>query len=131
MKVITLHQPYASFILHGRKTIETRDWHPHHLGLLAIHAGKTIDKVMCSEFHLNPDTLPVGKILCVVDLVKVVKIQAFAHSDLSLDNIRMGDFTPGRFAWLLENMRPLHEPMEIRGERKLWIIGDPKIEGRY
>ena len=43
MKAITLHQPWASLIAEGHKTIETRDWPPP-LSLvgqrIAIHAGK-------------------------------------------------------------------------------------------
>lgn len=43
MKALTLHQPYASLIARGVKTIETRTW-PAPAGLIgeriAIHAGK-------------------------------------------------------------------------------------------
>lgn len=39
MKVLTLHQPWASLIALGIKTIETRSWSTQYWGPLAIHAG--------------------------------------------------------------------------------------------
>jgi hypothetical protein len=39
MKVLTLHQPWASLVAAGVKTIETRSWRTHYRGPLAIHAG--------------------------------------------------------------------------------------------
>ena len=43
MLAITLHQPWATFIAEGIKTIETRDWPPHRdvIGTrIGLHAGK-------------------------------------------------------------------------------------------
>lgn len=31
-----------------------------------------------------------------------------------------GDYTPGRVAWLLSDVRPLPEPIPARGNRQLW-----------
>lgn len=39
MKALTLHQPWASLIAFGVKTIETRGWKTTYRGPLAIHAG--------------------------------------------------------------------------------------------
>ena len=39
MKVLTLHQPYASLIALGLKTIETRSWSTKYRGPLAVHAA--------------------------------------------------------------------------------------------
>lgn len=40
MKALTLHQPWASLIAAGVKTIETRSWSTRYRGPLAVHAGK-------------------------------------------------------------------------------------------
>lgn len=32
----------------------------------------------------------------------------------------LGDFTPGRYAWLLADVEPLAEPIPARGQRGLW-----------
>lgn len=39
MKVLTLHQPWASLVALGVKTIETRSWSTKYRGPLAIHAA--------------------------------------------------------------------------------------------
>jgi activating signal cointegrator 1 len=41
MKVLTLHQPWASLVALGVKTIETRSWSTKYRGPLAIHAAGT------------------------------------------------------------------------------------------
>ena len=40
MKALTLHQPWASLIAVGAKTIETRSWSTKYRGPIAIHAGR-------------------------------------------------------------------------------------------
>ena len=45
MKSLTLHQPWASLIAHGVKSIETRSWAPPQSLVgqrIAIHAGKKV-----------------------------------------------------------------------------------------
>lgn len=36
------------------------------------------------------------------------------------ENWPLGDFSPGRFAWLLGNIQPLPRPIEARGFQGLW-----------
>ncbi len=42
MKALSLHQPWASLIAEGMKTIETRPWATKYRGPLAIHAVKKV-----------------------------------------------------------------------------------------
>lgn len=42
MRALTLHQPWASLIAVGAKSIETRSWRTNYRGPLAIHAGKRV-----------------------------------------------------------------------------------------
>ena len=58
MKAITLHQPFASLIANGTKTIETRSWAPPQ-GLIgeriAIHAAKALDRTVRAHcIHFTP-----------------------------------------------------------------------------
>jgi activating signal cointegrator 1 len=41
------------------------------------------------------------------------------------DQAPYGDFRPGRYAWLLEDIQPLGTPIPARGGRKLWEWKDP------
>lgn len=39
------------------------------------------------------------------------------------DQLPFGDFTPGRFGWLLDNVRPLTQPIPAKGRQGLWTPG--------
>ena len=43
MKVLTIKEPYATFIMQGLKKIETRSWNTKYRGEIYIHAGKSKD----------------------------------------------------------------------------------------
>lgn len=40
------------------------------------------------------------------------------------DQLPFGDFTPGRYAWLLDNVRPLTEPYSMKGAQGLRRVPD-------
>ena len=41
------------------------------------------------------------------------------------DQRAYGDFSPGRFAWLLSDIKPLAEPIPAKGRRRLWEWESP------
>lgn len=51
---------------------------------------------------------------------------ATVERDVS-DQEPYGDFTPGRFAWLLKNVRPLRKPIPARGALGLWDFEMPEL----
>ena len=66
MKALNLHQPSASLIADGRKTIETRSWPPPRALVgerIAIHAGKQIDMPLSDRWYAG-QSVPLGAILC-------------------------------------------------------------------
>lgn len=46
MKALTIHQPYAHWILSGEKPVENRTWRVGYYGPLLIHAGKSRESVV-------------------------------------------------------------------------------------
>lgn len=97
MKALSLHQPWASLVALGYKSIETRRWATHHRGPLAIHAAKRdpgrerwfspeLAQILCeaglgSDYLLAPNgscarvrlgPMPLGAVVAVVDLDDVV-----------------------------------------------------------
>lgn len=84
------------------------------------------------------DILPFGKIIAVADLVDCRPTDSFTVAELdtlrrptgpgsNLDAYKwtermVGDFTPGRFAWVLENVRPLSEPVPVRGRQRIFNL---------
>ena len=75
---LTLHQPWATLVALGIKTIETRSWPPPRAIIdrrLAIHAGRTIDLnpggavVVALRAHYGqswPDAIPKGAVVACV-----------------------------------------------------------------
>jgi hypothetical protein len=130
MKALTLWQPWASLIAWGEKQYETRSWKTDYRGPLAIHASLRLtieQKTVCwrAEFRtaflrhgcLHPVELPLGKVLCVVDLVEIVRTEM---AEVSEKERAFGDYAPGRFAWKLENVRPFEPQLPAQGHQGLW-----------
>jgi hypothetical protein len=121
IKSLTLIQPWASLICDGRKTIETRSWPTKHRGDIAIHAGKKVDHEACKKFGYEPDVLPRGAIICTVKVVDVVQ---FPSDKAKPDEY--GDFTAGRYGWLLSSVSRIDPPVPASGMLGLWEWDDGK-----
>lgn len=158
MKALTLHQPWATLVALGVKTIETRSWSTRYRGRLLIHAAakrpdhwrRPDDDVAAHLDHVrlpwdpaeaNDDWWryrwcgPLGAIVASGALADVVRMVVpgdarpvaktgggievggnalyWRHVDgegtvcSSLNDQRpYGDFRPGRYAWLLEDVQP-------------------------
>ncbi len=152
MKVFTLHQPWASLIALGVKTIETRSWSTSYRGPLAIHAGLSkVGATQCSECwdalyaalrsaQRAGDEIPLGAIVATCTLVDVVPTKEIvwngpigepwlrggppyqnhpAPAYVSESQRPYGDFTAGRFAWLLADVVPVDPPVPFKGGQGL------------
>jgi hypothetical protein len=120
MKALTLIQPWATLIIDGRKKIETRSWSTKVRGPIAIHAGKKVDRVAAEEFGYDPDKLPTGCVIGVAELTDCFQFTEQTPKD------PYGDFTPGRYGFMLENPRGFQYPMDERGALGFWEWDDKK-----
>lgn len=73
--------------------------------------------------------LPMGAIVAVCQLVDVVATEQavqriYARSEVrgATREIELGNYAPGRFAWFLEDVRPLEVPLPASGARGLWDV---------
>lgn len=87
------------------------------------------------------DILPRGYVLATGELVNCVPIQKGKYSWPRVDRqgvdlpsffpdrvwippkepeLSFGNYEPGRFAWVLENVKALPEPIPARGKQRLW-----------
>lgn len=124
MKAISLHQPWASAVALGHKRIETRHWQPKFRGEIAIHAAKTIDKDFARvERTLGrlPEKIPLGAIVAVAQLVRVEPTVDLELSIGALERM-YGNYAPGRYGWVLEQIRPLNFPVPCIGRQSLFSI---------
>lgn len=128
-KALTLHQPHASLVALGAKPYETRSWSTHYRGPLAIHAGKSQSdlrllhdpswRMPFDHAGVDPHNLPLGAVVAVVWLDDVVPTPD-VDDGLTLTDLFFGDFSPGRYAWRLVNVRRLEAPIPARGYQGLW-----------
>lgn len=168
MKVLTLHQPYASLISIGVKTIETRSWSTNFRGALAIQAAARHPDIgrVCGEWEVDrtddgrwfidrgrteerTQTLFLGAIVATCTLVDVVPTELcqdiagcgggwyalgsvvtniHGESAAVLTDPRQrlyGDFTAGRWAWLLADIAPVDPPVRFKGGQGLTKTWEP------
>lgn len=147
MKALTLHQPWASLVACGAKTIETRPQRcPYDLigKQLAIHASKADplskltfagDRWIENALHtLKVDSLyklPRGCVVCIVRVcscTQVVNKSLLSPYEVVDDSTRRvpvddwGDFSVGR--WLIhfhpDERIVLDPPVEARGMQGYW-----------
>lgn len=149
MKALSLWQPWASAIAGGSKRAETRSWCTSHRGPLAIHAAKRPITVyeragyedygawIAAMEQLGEDwldELPYGVIVATCTLVDCRGTGTFGpeideekpgYADCFWTERDMGDFSPGRFGWVLENISRLKEPIPYRGRQGLFNVELP------
>lgn len=152
MTVISLLQPWATLVVIGAKKIETRSWETPFRGELLIHAslgkyyGTGINKVSCRELcYQDPfrkyidggkayDKLPFGAIIGKVNMIEVAPTRHFLSlfgdrpkyglaAQLDADHERaFGDFSCGRFGWLLTDPVKFETPIPAKGKQGFWNI---------
>lgn len=156
MKALTLHQPWASLVALGAKKVETRSWRTNYRGPLAIHAAKALPKSWApfrsgyfldalehecgiTEYGaLDLDELPVGAVLCVVNLVDVVRMEIDVPPyDYGLPGYSttpqehaFGEYGPGRYGWVFdldEQPMLLDPPIEWKGRQGLWDLPSSSV----
>jgi hypothetical protein len=64
--------------------------------------------------------MPLGKIVAICWLSRCVEITPEFSRLLSEQEIAFGDYTPGRYAWILDNIQCLPEPVWCPGHQGLW-----------
>jgi hypothetical protein len=72
-KAFSVRQPWAPLILHGGKNVENRSQRTNYRGMVGIHASKTMRKSLVREYGLDPETLPTGVVIGLVELVDCVR----------------------------------------------------------
>ena len=128
MKALTLWQPWASLIVLRHKRFETRSWKMDGLigERIAIHAAKRpsedLDSELINEINklsFNPAHLPLGAVVGTGVITAFYRTEVIAPN-LPLPELVFGDFSPGRWAWRIEEIEALPEPVPARGKQGIW-----------
>ena len=133
MKALTLTQPWATLVGIGAKRIETRSWATKHRGKLAIHAAKgypadarqlcyqpPFRDVLLKEGYFSAELLLRGHIIAVCSLVACEKMTEPLIDMVPEPERSFGDYRPGRFMWMVEDVQPLYVPISAKGALGLW-----------
>ena len=118
MKALSLMEPWAALIAAGVKSIETRSWRTAYRGPLYIHASRA--KVDQKDPHIQRllSLLPEGSLHPGFVVCRCVLKDCLPMDESFLGWIEAhpleklcGEYAPGRFAWVLEQMEPLEAPV--------------------
>lgn len=143
--VITLWQPWATFLIKGVKTYETRSWPTSHRGRILIHAAKR--RINWNELNISelekhyPDIrnwdYPLGAIVGETELFDCQQMSDIQHDDatyLCINNSLIspverlvGNYQKGRYAWRMQNPKPLSIP-DVAGKQGLWRFDISRLQ---
>lgn len=127
IKCVSLWQPWASFIAEGLKHVETRSW-PAPASIIGarigIHAAKTRDGIprafgsvalsyWQAQIERNSGPLPFGAIVATAVVEACVPVERLKADPF-------GDYTPGRYGWILTDVQKLAEPIPCRGAQGIF-----------
>lgn len=123
LKAISLWQPWASAMPLGLKAIETRHWSTRYRGLLVIHAAKrwTRDEREFAEMQGLTLPLPLGALVAIGRLVDIQPTEKLIGTISSVES-EWGNYGPGRFGWIFEDIHPLPEPIPYRGAQGFFDV---------
>ncbi|SHF47904.1 ASCH domain-containing protein [Flavisolibacter ginsengisoli] len=131
MKVLSFLQPWASLTVMGLKKLETRSWSTKHRGDLLIHASMGQSGALLapeppfSKYITDFSKLPFGAIIGKVQLTDVIKVESLHMSDAVINQLTMeerafGDYSNGRYVWVLEEPSLFSNPIYMKGTLGLW-----------
>ena len=135
-------QPYATAIVTGVKRYETRPRRTNIRGLVAVHAGLKRTSLDLSSLNvkrtsldlsgLNPylktERLAYGAVVGFAEIADCVPVEEI-RDKLSDMELAMGDYSPGRFAWVLKNPIKLFTIVPAKGKQGWWEWDASEIRG--
>lgn len=144
-RALTIRQPWANLIAYGEKQYETRPFQTSYRGPLVIHSGKAFDEEQIElvnrepfhsalERHNGTMNLPRGCAVAVANLVDIRPVED-TYRYLAEQERAFGDYAEGRYAWILDNVYRLPEPIPARGKQGIWRwqlpLPDAALAGIY
>ena len=127
MKVLSIKEPYATLIKENKKLIETRSWKTKYRGELYIHASKSkLTKKEKNNLEIMQliEGIPLnyGNIICKCQLVDCIYMTKDYIENMKKNHQEYicGEYKEGRYAWVLENIKPLKKPIPAQGKLNIW-----------
>lgn len=131
MKVVSIIEPWASLIKEKVKYIETRSWKTNYRGKIYIHAS--LKKVPKKDERINnlidllkDKDFKYGHIIAEATLVDCIYMDEEFISKIKNNNQEYicGEYSIGRYAWVLEDIKELSKPIPAKGSLGIWNYND-------
>lgn len=131
MKVVSIIEPWASLIKEKVKYIETRSWKTNYRGKIYIHAS--LKKVPKKDERINnlitllkDKDFKYGHIIAEATLVDCIYMDEEFISKIKNNNQEYicGEYSIGRYAWVLEDIKELSKPITAKGSLGIWNYND-------
>ena len=136
MKATTLYQPWAYAAVAGLKGNETRPRRTHIRGRVAIHAGKRdawknmiapedlakIEAILSESQGLPPEIpakLDYGAVIGTVEIVDCKPVEEVLPTLTEQERL-LGNYSPGRFVWVLKDPVMFEKPIPAKGKQGWW-----------
>ena len=124
MKVLTIREPFATLIKDKVKIYETRSWKTNYRGEIYIHAAKIRSKasnVNIASTYLKSQENP-EHIICKCLLKDCIYMDEDFINEVkkNKEEYNSGHYEVGRFAWQLEVIEVLKEPIYAKGQLGIW-----------
>lgn len=128
MKVLSLLEPWESLIKENVKQIETRSWKTNYRGELYIHTSKKQVPVKDLRIGklielLNNQNFQYGYIIAKCNLVDCVYMDEEFINNIKEKHpveYECGEYAEGRYAWILENIEKIENPIQAKGHLGIW-----------
>jgi len=127
---MSMHQPWASLLVHGIKKLEGRSWYTPHRGRLWIASTvKEADKDMIryteeqyrclypNEDLVFPDVYPAGALLGCVNVVDCA-----TNEEYFAKNPDVGEENDSAYLFVCENAVPLKIKFQMKGKHKTYKL---------
>lgn len=133
-KALSMWQPWASLYGRGYKGFETRNWATNYRGPIYIHAAKKpliealaglpadVVQMIGELLPFVPENYPTGCLIARGELVACHRMALELVREITPVERMLGDWRLGRFAWEIQNMRMLLEPIPCKGAQGLWNV---------
>lgn len=127
MKVLSLLEPWASLIKEKVKFVETRSWKTSYRGELYIHASlrkvtKKEEKINTLVNLLKNNDFKYGYIIAKCNLIDCIYMDDKYLGNIQKNKIEhmCGEYSIGRYAWILGDIEILHTPIPAKGKLSIW-----------
>jgi len=113
MKALSVIKPYGNLIVQKIKTLQIRSWLPKELPILNLVIIQNNNRL--SETNIEEEAFAVA-------VVDVISIEPWTEDKLK--DACVESFSEGYYAWKIDNVRPIGNPIKVKAKRKIYDIDE-------